>query len=360
VGQTKTTIELNGKLYDATTGAMITQKVAATTKAIKGKVVDGFYRLPTSQSVVTVVKKPVPVPAAKHRSTEVAPKAGHKPEKSQTLMRHAVHKPTAAPVTVAQKTSPTVKKPLNERELRAAQTTKSAKISRFSNLTAPARTSLSTKIAPLAVRPHPDVRAVSKKVAAVATRHSTEDTFTQALRTATSHEQKSPAYHKRKLRHRAGNKIGLSNRAVNVISVFLVIVVLGAFVTYQNAARISMNLAASRAGFSASMPGYTPSGFGLNNAIKATPGMVTVSFHSHSDDRSFTLTQKTSNWTSSSLLSSVVAVNNQSYQTVEDKGKTIYLYNDGQATWVDGGVWYQISGNAQLGNDQLVHIADSL
>jgi hypothetical protein len=44
-----------------------------------------------------------------------------------------------------------------------------------------------------------------------------------------------------------------------------------------------------------------------------------------------------------------------------DKGKTIYLYNNGaNAAWVNGGVLYQITGNANLSSDQIVSIADSL
>jgi hypothetical protein len=121
-----------------------------------------------------------------------------------------------------------------------------------------------------------------------------------------------------------------------------------------------MKVAAARAGFSASMPGYSPSGFAFKGPVQYSAGQVVVSFKSNTDDRNFKLTQQTSSWSSDSLLNNYVAAGGKEYQTYQDRGRTIYIYDGSNATWVNGGVWYQIEGNADLSSDQLVRIASSL
>jgi hypothetical protein len=140
----------------------------------------------------------------------------------------------------------------------------------------------------------------------------------------------------------------------------LVIILLSGFVAYQSAPNISMYIAGSRAGFHGTLPAYTPGGFGMSSPIKATPGNITVSFRSHTDNRTYTVSQQPSNWTSDSLRFNFFK-SNDSPVALLDKGKTIYLYNGGaNAAWVNGGVLYQVTGNAGLSSDQVVSIADSL
>ncbi len=67
---------------------------------------------------------------------------------------------------------------------------------------------------------------------------------------------------------------------------------------------------------------------------------------------------RTATGTSCSLTNHVLT-NKQPFQTFQDAGKTIYIYEDSKATWVNGGVWYQINGNASLTSDQLLRIANS-
>jgi hypothetical protein len=360
VGQTKTTIELNGNLYDANTGAMLTtapknQAQPALKPAPRGGVVDGFFRGPAP----VVIKPSSP---AKPRAT--ANKTGHKTEKSHTLMRHVVHKPQVAapaikPNQVKEKGLPAPESFWQDRKRRAQQISKSASISRFGS-----GNPISKKVAPLAVKAHPDdVKSDIKKAPPmppktdVATVSASTKTFQDALQNAQTHKQAK--LHKAKRRHRAAKKLGVSARALNIASITLVVVLLTGFVAYQSAPGLSLRLASSQAGFHAALPGYTPSGFGIAGPIKAAPGVVSISFRSHSDDRSFNVNQRQSNWTSESLLSNFVA-SNKSYQALEDKGKTIFVYNGNNATWVNGGIWYQVVGNANLSNDQLLHIADSL
>jgi hypothetical protein len=46
--------------------------------------------------------------------------------------------------------------------------------------------------------------------------------------------------------------------------------------------------------------------------------------------------------------------------TVTSNNQTIFLYGLGQAAWVNKGVLYQISGNADLTQMQIVNIASSI
>jgi hypothetical protein len=55
-----------------------------------------------------------------------------------------------------------------------------------------------------------------------------------------------------------------------------------------------------------------------------------------------------------------VTSNKHPYQPFEANGRTIYIYDGNKATWVDGGVWFNIDGKANLNSDQLLKIADSL
>ena len=60
------------------------------------------------------------------------------------------------------------------------------------------------------------------------------------------------------------------------------------------------------------------------------------------------------------LLDNYVSVSNRDYQTKEEKGRTVYIYDDSNATWVDGGIWYQIEGDSSLSSDQLLNIVASM
>jgi hypothetical protein len=285
----------------------------------------------------------------------------------QVLSKPKLTPPATAPSQVKEQGLTPPNSFWQDRKKRAQQTTKSSLISHFGNLVNPP-SSVKTKVAPLAVQPHPSERLAKKAAVSLQsvqlgqaalgdTVTTGSQAFQKALQTAQSHTKKAAS--KPKLRHKAAKKLGVSNHALNIASAVLVVVLLTGFVAYQNVPNLSMRLASSRAGFHAALPGYTPSGFGMAGPIKTNPGVVIVSFRSNSDNRSFNVSQKESNWTSDSLLNNFVA-SNKTYQVLQDKGKTIYVYNGSNATWVNGGIWYQVAGDANLSNSQLLHIADSL
>jgi hypothetical protein len=108
------------------------------------------------------------------------------------------------------------------------------------------------------------------------------------------------------------------------------------------------------------MPRYTPSGFKVENPIQYQKGLVSVKYTSASDDRSYHITQQQSDWNSESLLKEFVEQQGKVSQTLQLKGKTIYIYDGNNATWVDGGIWYQVESEDALNNDQLLKIVNSL
>lgn len=344
MGNTKSTIELNGKKYDARTGRILSEtKPATETKAVnhasQGQVLDGFTK-----------RRPTTTHSAVH-----AQKAGRKPEKSKTLMRPAVTKPVI-------KNDITSKKQFHQdsdaksRELRAKHAKKSPMIQRFNPKAS--SSSVSKKSTHLPVSKNTAAIGRQAKLHATTTpqKSHTQHPFESALKGATAHlETFEGKVHKKGVLHRKGFR----NKTANLAFMSIAGLLLFGFFAYQNAPAIEMRVASTRAGVNANMPGYKPSGYGVGE-VKSESGLVSVSFRSRTDSKGFTLTQRASNWNSASLLANTVAQNNQPYQTYQDDGKTVYIYNNSNATWVDGGVWYQVEGNANLTSDQLLRIANSL
>jgi hypothetical protein len=121
-----------------------------------------------------------------------------------------------------------------------------------------------------------------------------------------------------------------------------------------------MKVAASRAGFDASLPGYTPDGFSFHGPVAYNSGKVVVDFTSNTDDSRYQVAQQESNWDSKSLLENVVKEKTDKYLTFEDRGLTIYVYDGQNATWVNGGVMYTIISESKLNTEQLINIATSI
>ncbi len=353
VGNSQNIIEINGKKYNAATGVMLG---ASQNKPVQKKAVDGFSRRHIDTSKV----RPSLHSVKKHTV---------QPQKSTTLMRTAVKKPgqlTTKEVRVVNSALPKsqpikaviVPRTQNtpeHRQFLAKTIHKSSLINKF-NFSMPAK--------PLAKPPTLEVHKapvidISTVTATNSTASKKTDLLERALESAQGH--KEPFFeHKKKLRHKISKKIGISSRAVAITTTIFVGLSLGGLYAYQNVPKLAMRVAASRAGFSASMPTYNPSGFSFNGPVQYSTGQVVVDFKSNTDDRQYKLTQQTSNWSSDTLLNNFVSGNNKQYQTYQDRGRTIYIYNNNNATWVNGGVWYQIEGKSELTTDQLVRIASSL
>jgi len=352
---------INGKKYDAVTGKMISgtapskpNKPIVQPITNKTGVVDGF------------VKRP-----AQHKSRQTpAHHVQNTPKKSSTLMRKSVSKPQKSAIK-PKKVQHTVQKSSlgssSARVEQAKQTPKSQHIQKYSQPTA--RTSVIKKSSSaLAVKAAPANQAAKRTTETVpATAKNqpkprsaaAEKMISAALANADSHNEK-PHAHSSKKHRKIIKKLGISTRTAAVSSAVLAGVLLGGFFAVQNVPNLSMRVAAARAGFDATMPGYSPSGFSFKGPIQYSAGRVTVSYRSNSDSRAYDVMEQSSNWNSDALLANYIVAENKQYQTYLDRGRTLYIYDGSNATWVDNGIWYQIEGESSMTTDQLIRIAASI
>lgn len=351
--QKQSIIEVNGKRYDARTGQLISDsapiKIAkAATKPVVAK----------KRPLVQDFAKPRAVPA-NHIQKKVQP--------SRTLMRTAVKKPAPKPVvkkTVARTVSdfkPIKSRVINkgailpskseaQRLARAEAIKQNRLVSKFAASTGASSATLPVSVAPLTVQPAPKVALPAHKQNSV--KNPVESIIERGLRNATSHNEKFEPKSKRRSKKRS--------KLVTYSAGALAAILLVGFVAYQNIPNIAVRYAAARAGVKANLPGYQPAGFALGSRIQYNPGQITLSYSSNTDDRGFTITQRESNWNSDTLMSNYVASKSEQVQTYEDKGRTIYLYGESNATWISGGIWYDIDGKSLLNSDQLIRIATSM
>lgn len=358
----KTTIEINGKRFDARTGKPVVTSHTASTSTPKAA---------AARPTVSDIKRQPHVSHTVHKQAQ----------RSQTLMRHVVKKPVGSkvghpkavvdvmsPVSPQKQARPALHGQSEIARLqRAKEVSRSQLVTKFSDavqkpIALPGDRSqsfdigITRRVQPLAVQPHPVAPVTAPKAPAIsAPLTHTQSVLARGLQNANSHLEK-PVEPKTK-HSRAGRK---RSKLVSVGAASLAALLLGGFFAFQNVPNIAMRYAAARAGVRASLPGYRPSGFAVNNRIQYTPGAITVNFTSNTDDRQFTITQKSSNWNSETLMNNYVASTGSQVQTYEDKGRTIYLYGDSNATWVNGGVWYDITGASKLNSDQLIKIATSM
>lgn len=331
--------------------------IDGTPLPVSKPVVDGFVKRPKHHAAVPVARG-----GTLQKNTV---------QHSKTLMRSAVKKPLhplkkadvthAAPAKLITKQlspkpviTPRTAVPPPYREKHALDVKKSPMVQKFGVPQMPA--AVTPKVAPLAVQPTPPVAPPASQMAP---KSKTADLLDRALDAAQGHME--PFHDTKKPVHkRIAKKIGLSSKTMTISTTILAGLLLGGFYAYQNVPNLAMHVAAARAGFSANMPSYAPSGFSFKGPVQYSAGHVVVSFKSNSDNRAYKLTQQTSSWTSDSLLNNYVAAGGKEYQTYQDRGRTIYIYDGSSATWVNGGIWYQIEGKSDLSSDQLVRIAASL
>lgn len=399
-------IELNGKQYDALTGALLGEsKIKAVPHAKgsvrrQGRAVDGFIR--QSKHAPTVIK-PTIKPEAMHKKpsladsapgSKTAPTGGfkkkfsglhsahtltpHQPEKPKTLMRHVVHKPqaqlkqvikTAGPAEMMARPTATLAKPL-EKKLsvsrmdpvrlgRAHHVPKSQHIHRFHkgrgmqpNAAETAPSAQTTQHQP--VRSNHHLAAQSMAHAHRSTEGERQDksapvdVFEAALAHANSHEQKTPHHLARRSTRR---------RLINLAAGFGAFLLLVGFLAYLAKPGIELKVASMRAGFHAQMPSYTPTGYALDGGIQSSEGRVAMKFAS--GDSTYKITQEASEWNSATLLDQNAENRGAPTRTIQSKGRTIYIYNDMNAIWVDGGVRYEII-SATSNPKELLALANSM
>jgi hypothetical protein len=411
VGKTNTIIELNGKRYDALTGALLspakpshhpTIHHTASSKHHSGKTVDGIVRRtakPQPSAAAKVATTPAAAPAAPKTAPKAAPvmdikrnvhhAAHRKTDRSHTLMRTAVKKPAPSLRRTVKAHAPRsdvlakvpehhVAAKLSVRHVdarrlkRAERIAKNKLVSRFGHVEMP-------KTVHHGAKPHaassslPVIQGLSfasdqinvepvfaaTAQAANNAAHASMDIFEQALLRASSHKESyvSPKHAKKAAKK---PRRSFAKRLASTSAGVVAVVALLGFFAYQNTANITMRIASSKAGFAATLPEHRPSGFSAG-AFAYHSGYVAVNFKSNSDNRAFTITEKVSNWNSQTLLSEYVASNvGKDYHKLESGGRTIYTYGNNNATWVDKGIWYDVQSGGNLSTSQLLGIATSM
>jgi hypothetical protein len=357
-------IEINGRKYDALTGLPL----GAIHKPITGKVISDIAKphhkpapvMHPTQPSVAAAKKPATTSKAKATARPIGHLKAHKPEAAKTLVRFAVKKPQpssskafvrvhtpigSSAVTQHHTTHKPVLRADSDRLARSRMAPASHLIQHFSKESAHP---IVPNVAPIKVK-SPEV---GHSIATTNTKRSPQqEQFEQALRSATSHNQKI-------LRRPRQHLVRFSNRFVAVSVGVIAIIIIGGFVLTQNMPQIDVHLASMHAGFQAQLPSYQPAGFAFMSHVQAATDKIVLSYHSTTDERQFSIAQQVSTW-SDHTLHAYVASTGQPLLTTQDNGHNVYLYGN-HLTWVNNGVWYQITNHADLSYPQLLNIATSM
>lgn len=388
-----TTIELNGNIYDARTGELLHSggKTAPLTvpQASGQRSLDGVVKskhLPTiaGTAVAAATKQittstAIPKPTVKKPVMDVsrpAPQHAKRraPKKSQTLMRSAVSKPEPSLKRKAKATSnttalvaqpkpqivPKLAHPVvdRSRQTRAHHVPRSPQIRRYaldSALRPQPTPTPATRPATANVRPvYADTPAVHAVQTPMPTA-SSMDVFERALVRANSHKETYTEKPARAVKR----KKSAGKRVLTASTASLAILLVVGFAAFQNQAQLTIKYASNKAGFTAELPSYKPAGYKVGK-LSYNPGAVAVQYTNTASGQSFKLVQKESNWDSSALLDDHVSSRYSSYKTIEAAGRTIYTYGKNNASWVIGGVWYQLESDGNLTTEDVVNLASSI
>lgn len=142
---------------------------------------------------------------------------------------------------------------------------------------------------------------------------------------------------------------------VAVPAVILILVVFGGAIF----TKLQLQVVSAKAGFNAVLPSYHPAGFGLRH-LNYGSGTFASEFQNKNGGQAYTITQSKSAWSTQDLLNNYLSVNSIQYQSISLGTNTIFLYGNGNATWVARGIWYQINSNSGLNESQLIDLANSL
>lgn len=351
MGKQTSIIELNGHKYDALTGKRLSTVPA--------------HSKPKMMDVAPVAKNPH-TPHSKTPSTKVHSTL----QTSKTLMRHAVKKPAPAKIVSEVKaTHPSHKATSHaprsvitpkKTSFKHVEVQKSPAISRFGqSLARPVHDSTNHDQA----SHHPVHTPKEPPVIQPAYKPTTAEDLIQKSLNAIKEPQK-PLTHKRiKLRHRAAKRLHVSSKVINLASGGLAVLLLSGFFAYQNIPNLAVRYAGMKAGINASLPDYHPSAFQVNKSVKYSPGQIVINYTSNTDDRSYVVTQKKTDWTQSDLEGFMAKESGKSPQTYATENGTIYIQNDNSrvtASTIEDGVLKNISGDSSLNTDQVIKIVSSM
>ena len=275
-------------------------------------------------------------------------------QKSKTLYRRAIQKPASLRAPIMQKVG------------RSMDIARSKSISHFAArpIAKDQKTVATTKQQP-DIQPsrHPLAARVDNLRAAAKNRNELTKANLVKASKIIKEEAIEQAFKKLADHHDAEHKVfkhrsKLLNKFLLIVSIIFLIAI-GYFI-YINVPILSVRVASAQSGINATYPEYCPDGYSLDGSVSYSDGQVTMSFKSKTDNTKFTIKQVRSSWDSSAVKNQVDKDSNGAVvNTTTERGLTIYNYNN-NATWVNGGILYTISGDAHLSVDQTRRIATSL
>ncbi|MDL2327872.1 DUF4367 domain-containing protein [Ruminococcaceae bacterium OttesenSCG-928-A11] len=300
------TVTINGVLYNAKTGQPI-KKLApriVTTKPTPK---------PAPKKVYVRQPKKIVVKSSAQKA------AKRKPSSSKTLNRQFVRKPIV------------VKKARNENRVAKKNPPQKIVTKQPVNKAVPQPPSKITYRGTKRPKPHMQPHTVSTKQ--IATKPNSIST---------------PAQNKKK------------NRLIPIITSAVVLAsIVGVVMAYFFLPNFSVWVAAQRSGVNAVSPVYAPAGYKVKGVAESSQGLVTINYYSNGLNDGYSITQANSNWDSAGVLENKVKPLGGSYQTLSQKGLTIYRYST-SAIWVNGGILYTITDEGKLSNEQILHIVDGI
>lgn len=356
-------IEINGSRYDAVTGQFLgaVKRVAAQVKSPAVGAIDGLVRRPSS-SIASAIRARNTTTRA--NSNHEAPKARRQAQRSQTLMRSGVSRPTAdKKLANAVKLHKSRTSAINPQRVSRAKTIiKNIRVNHFSRLagsptSGKIRQSQTTRPVSAATRPV-STQALAAPLPSMITSVShqhLERLLDRALLQADAHKQALRA------RTKGWRRVVGGPKWLSLGATSLVLLLLGGFFAWQNVPQVSLRVAAMRTHVGATVPAYTPSGFSPSGPASASSNKVTINYKAEANDQqTFAITQQSSNWDSSSVQANAVPVSSQ-VQTSQVNGTTVYIYgSSNDAKWVNHGVLFSLKDKANLSSDEILKIANSL
>lgn len=354
---------INGKTYDADSGMMVHGKMAKSPQP--NKKVFSDIASPARSSTGPVASPHTPkVP----RSDISAKKIHRSLQKGNTLYRGAVKAPKAEPQITKSNSSANY----TSRQERIQTILQGQDIQKFNNNTSVAKTPQPTKtndikpsiaLTNLQAKHSPGVsqhQPVQQKVPSVGQK---EQLIAKQMKTAPdSHTPEQKEQHQQQIKpveQKVNSFFSRQPKLVSALAGALSVLLLVGYITYLNMPTISLRVAASRAGFAATMPAHQPSGYSLNGPVAYSPGQVTINFNSNTNDQTFSITERQTNWDAQALLDNHISKQTDNYLTYQEKGLVVYIY-EGKSAWVNGGVWYSIDGTASLSSEQILKLATSM
>ncbi len=311
------------------------------TVTVNGQAYDTRTGLP-----VDATHKPTP-PPSRSEATSLHAKA----QKSVTLRRSAAKKPV--PVKKDETLSPMVARRPQRRSLDIARHPRVTK-------SAVPVTPAATDTPDIAPRTHPYVEKANQhiqdKKSPRRPEHRTpsskeiKEAEIERVLTEPTPTKTKPPKKQRSHRHKKITRVGL---------IITCCIVVAGVAVWLSLPTISIKLASAQTGVTADIPHFTPDGYSLRLPIDTKDNKVAVTYGARHDDSSFVLAQSKSSWNSEAVRAMVERDSEGRFLTTRDRGLTVYTY-DGNAAWVNKGILYTISGDAELSNDTIMRIANSL